>query len=364
MRRLLLALPLGAAIGLLSAGRAASRPDDFGVLKGAPAAAGTKVPAGVEPAAAPPPNPYPIGPEAGEWVICAASYVGPDGVTLSRQVCESLRQQHRLAAYIFNRGEEERRKHEEEWQKQRAAYPPGTPLRKRTVRIPDQYAVLVGGFKDFSHASAYLPKLKALPDPKLKLDGGRSAYEVMTYQEPVPDKKETVVKRAYVHPYHNAMVVRNPLSASGKASKPKWDPFWKQLNADEEHSLLKCPKPWTLVVKEYMGGRALQSRGKETGGGFLSALGLGGSKGEVLEAAALQARELAKFLRHPRFGFKTYVLHTRHSSVVCVGEFNGPDDPEMKRVANHLKSMNFRTKEGADPIGLLPEPVPVEVPRF
>jgi hypothetical protein len=184
----------------------------------------------------------------------------------------------------------------------------------------------------------------------------------MTYQEPGPDKKGNVVKRARVHPYHNAMVVRNPLTPAD-ANRPKWDPFWKTLNEDEDYSLLKNPKPWTLLVKVYLGGRTMQPR--SSSGGFLSALGLGGSKGESLEASAKQAQELAKFLSHQKFGFKTYVLHMRDSSAVTVGGFSGPDDPELHRVQRQLQSLKFTTQQGgADPIGLMAQPVPIEVPRF
>ena len=41
---------------------------------------------------------------------------------------------------------EERRKQREEFEERRRLLPPGTPLRMKTVRIQDQYAVLVGGY--------------------------------------------------------------------------------------------------------------------------------------------------------------------------------------------------------------------------
>src|SRR5207244_2864268 len=124
MRRLLL-LPL-AALGVTVSTYAQST-EEFGVLKTTPATtpaaqAPRNVPAGIEPvrpapqATTRPANPYPITPEAGTWMICAATYLGPDGPTLSAQVAKQLRENHRLAAYIFNRGDEERQKQEEEFQ--------------------------------------------------------------------------------------------------------------------------------------------------------------------------------------------------------------------------------------------------------
>lgn len=379
MRRFLYLLAVAAVAGGLATGdRAAGQPDEgFGVLKTTPAPAPTAtpptspapaaLPAGVEPArtTAAPANPFPLTPDAGAWMICTATYLGPDGAEVARQLAVDLRTRHRLPAYIYNRGDEERRKMNEEWEATRRRYP-GVPMRRRTYRIQDQYAVLVGGFADFAAASAYLPKIKALPLPELKVDGGRSPYDQVSYEEPDADKKTMVVKRTPINPYSMAMVVRNPQTAAPANNRPKWDPFWKQLNAHEEYSLLRNPKAWTLVVREYMGARTMQSQQPQKNeGGFLAALGLGGTRpGEALDAAAQQAHELARFLRQPQFGFESWVLHTRHSSVVCVGGFNGPEDPELQRLQRQIAALKFSTqKGGADPIGLLPTPVPIEVPR-
>src|SRR5262245_39258329 len=114
MRRLLLLLPLGVA-GVLGARQAA------GQLPG-----GVQV-AGGQAASAAPANPFPVVPEAGPWMICAAHYSGPDAAELARQVAVILRTKHRLNAYIMNHGEEERRKQQEEWEKLKQRYP-GVPL--------------------------------------------------------------------------------------------------------------------------------------------------------------------------------------------------------------------------------------------
>ena len=347
---------------------------EFGVLKTTPA---TPLPSGVEPISsplsspqsrtpAPRTNPYPVTLQVGPWLICVAHYVGYEGFTLAQQVALELRDKHHLAAYIYNRGDEERRQQEEEWQKYKAKYPPGTPLRRKGVRIQDQYAVLVGGFPNIDAASAFLPTIKKLPLPTLTLEGDKPPYDMMRYQELDPQTNKMVIKQAPINPYHNAMVVRNPLTPGSQTNKRKWDPLWVKLNADEEYSLLKNPKPWTLIVKEYAGYQVIQTSADANGGskGLLGSLGLGSTGGESLDLAAKQARELAKFLSNPQFGFKTYVLHTRNSSVVAVGGFNGPDDPELQRLQQQLTRFNFSTKDKpGDPIGLLAKPIPIEVPH-
>ncbi len=373
MRRLLW-LPLAAAFGMIGSAAwvSAQQAEEFGVLKTTPASAPATtrtVPAGIEPihpqsvSNPRPVNPYPLTTDAGTWLICATTYLGPDGQSLSRQVVEELRQKHKLPAYIFNRGDEERRKQDEEFREMQKRYP-GVPLKKKVYRVQDQYAVLVGGFKDFESASAYLPKFKKLPPPTLHLDNGKSPYELLTYQEIDPETKKPVTRTGRLHPYANAMVVRNPLIPHEVSNKPKWDPFWKKLNENEEYSLLKNPKKYTLVVKEYMGARTLQSAQQTQGNAFLNAIGLGGAKeGEGLDAAAQQAHELAKFLRQPALGFTAWVLHTRYTSVVCVGGFDSPDDPECQRLQRQLSNIKFNTQNGTDPIGLLPVPIVTEVPR-
>ena len=97
---------------------------------------------------------YRVTPEAGPWMICAASYMGEPAAKLAHDLTLELRQRYQLPAYVFNRGAEERRKQQEEFDNERQqrqeylrkmGYTGEVPLRRRTVRIEDQYAVLVGG---------------------------------------------------------------------------------------------------------------------------------------------------------------------------------------------------------------------------
>jgi hypothetical protein len=389
MRRLLLLLPFGLALGALAgSGRAVSQPEaDFGVLRDGPPPATPRLPAGAVPAAplpagaapaaglpvgavpagpaaapAPAPTLFPIGPEAGPWCICAAHYSGPEAAELARQVALELRNKHRLPAYIMNHGDQERARFEAE---QKAFYDrnPHLPRRSRTIRVQEQCAVLIGGFKDFDAASAYLSTVRKLPMPELKLDGGKPVYDTINFYEPDPQSKRTVVRPYALNPFSSAMVVRNPTLPLPRAPQRKFDPIWKTLNADEEYSLLKCPRPWTLLVKEYTGASVIQSQQAKPSS-FLGLLGFGdGKSADRLGATAMQAHELARVLRDRRLGFEAYVLHTRTGSVVTVGGFDGPDDPALLRMQQRLAALKFGKQGGGDPIGLLSQPLPAEVPR-
>jgi hypothetical protein len=354
MRRVL--LPLGLAVGVLAGGPADGRQ----------AGSGLALPGGVEVAgqatgASAPATLFPVTPEAGEWMICAAHYSGPDAPELARQVVLDLRDTHGLPAYVFNHAARERGKQEEEYRKLQERYP-GVKLPRRYVRVQEECAVLVGGFKDFDAATGGLKKVKELPLPKLNLGEGKTPYEIITIYEPDPKRRGLVPKRAPLNPYTNAMVVRNPTVPAPARPVAKFDPAWKQFNEGEEYSLLKCRKRYTLVVKEYQGAAIVPSQGATNN--FLKMVGLG--KGETLSAIGEQAHKLAEFLRDPRLGFTAYVLHTRTASIVTVGEFDSLDDPELQRLQRQIASLKFsgdRSGTGADPVGLMHNPVPMEVPH-
>src|SRR5262245_8895512 len=257
MRKLWLLLPAGVALGALFIRNpvVGQTGDGFGTPRPSPApATASALPAGVEPAAAA--NPFPLTQAAGSWLICAAHYPGPEGMDLAIQTVNELRTKHRYQAYILNRGEEERRKQDAEWEEYKKRMH-GAPVRRRIIRIEDEFAVLIGGFKDFQAATAALPKVRSLPLPGLSTKSGASPFAEMFYTVPTEGKAPKVMT-AKVNPYSQALVVRNP-AIPGNANRPKFDPFLIKLNQDEEFNLLKNPKPYTLMVKEYGGARTVQS---------------------------------------------------------------------------------------------------------
>ncbi len=310
---------------------------------------------------------YPIHPGAGAWMICAGSYTGPDAPNLARQLVYQVRSKHHLEAFVFNRADEVRKQEQarvEEFKKNNPDLP--VPRRLR-VRVDEQCAVLVGGYKDVDAAHEALDHIKKLPLPELKLEG-KTPYDVIPVATPDEEKQSDKLTYIKVNPFANAFVTRNPTIPQEAKQQPKFDPFWTVLNADEEYSLLKCPKAWTLVVKEYQGASVIQTRQPGKSSGFLDKLGLGGSKpGDSLTAAALQAHEVAKLLREPSpkgLGLKAYVFHTRYSSIVTVGGFDSLEDKELIRMQNQLSALSFKRKDGGgDPIGLFSRPRPMEIPR-
>jgi hypothetical protein len=308
---------------------------------------------------------HPVTPQAGPWMILAACYTGPDAQQKAEELIQEIRAHYNnLPAYGFNRGEEERRKEREriaEMKERQREYlrkqglPEDTPLRSpKTVRIEDQFAVLVGGYKDMETARKDLDRIRKLEPPR-KLQ--HTAY--------VPDAATGRMQEQAVNPFKTAFVVPNPTASVEKAADDKPDPRLKEYNADESYSLLKCPKPWTLVVKSYQGASVIQSQ--STPNSVMEKLGLGKKAGDLLNANAKMAHQVAEILRTKQLGFEAYVLHTEHNSYVTVGGFDGSDDPkleqmqrffinEMNRPGSGLNQLHFRAQ-------FFPQPMPMPVPR-
>ncbi len=311
---------------------------------------------------------YPVTAEAGPWMICAACYdgqmYGPKARLLAEELVQQIRAHYRLPAYGFNRGAEERRKEQErvaeikrqqrEWL-ERQGLPLDTQMRSpKTVRIQDQFAVLVGGYKDMESARKALDEIRKLEPPKPLQ---HAAY--------VPDASGRMQEQS-VNPFRSAFVCRNPtVPAEKPAQDNKFDPRLKEYNVDEKYSLLKCPRPWTLVVKTYRAPAVVQSQ--STPVSVMEKLGLGKKAGDVLNASAKQAHEVADFLR--RFGLEAYVLHTEYSSIVSVGGFDGPDDPrlvelqqafvrELNNPISNIGQLHVKAQ-----VQFMTEPMPMMVPK-
>jgi hypothetical protein len=313
-------------------------------------------------------DPYAITAEAGPWVICVTSYMGEEAPGLAHQLVEQIRKDHHLPAYVFDRGDADRKEWEECLKKTAR---PGRENVGRRLQYTQNCAVLIGGFKDMEAANAVLAKVKSLPPPDVSLSNGKKAQDVQFELKPNANGTNAEMRQVAVNPYKNSFVTRNPTVSSQKA-EAKPDPIWKDLNAAETYSLLKNPKPWTLVVKNYSGATVMQNR-TETKSLWEHLTQLGRKPGDGITAAGYQAHQLAEFLRDKRVGgFDAYVLHTRTNSLVTIGEFDAPDDPGLEQLKRRLERLSFRADTRSpggmavkgDPIGLMANPLPMQVPHF
>jgi hypothetical protein len=300
-------------------------------------------------AAAQPTYKYQVGPQAGPWLICVQTFKGPQSQQLAEELAEVLNRDFKIPAFLYDSGykqrEEEKARVEKLRQEYREMYIQMEKQGLQTVdglrrwRVPvvnidDEFAVLVGKsgrqLKDMEAARDYLDdirKLKNLPkkfSPRLLFDFDEKPVE------------------AFINPFATSMVVHNPtVPLERQQNDPtKADKFLRELNSDEEYSLLKCRKQWTLVVKVYQAPSELVGR---QGPVMPTTFNPNKKEGEsYLNIGALQAHQLAGFLRK---SMKTdaYVLHHRYYSLVTIGQYDAPDDAQL--LANQKTFANMQLKE-------------------
>ena len=327
---------------------------------------------GLTPAVPTGPSTLTVTAEAGPWMICAASYAGPPSRGQAEELATEIRSRYQLPAYVFNRTAEQKRAEQERVAKIRAeqiqqlkaaGLPPDTPLHIKTVRIEDQYAVLVGGYKDDVTARKELDRIRKLkPSDKFS----QTAF--------VPDEKGKMHEQA-VNPFQAAFVCRNPAIP---IEKPKQDdgpdPRLKHYNADESFSLLKCGKAWTLVVKVYKGASVIEAQSSSAS--MMERMGFARKTGELLNANGNEAHKVAEVLRTPPvnprtkqvgIAFEAYVLHTEYNSYVTIGAFDSPDDPQAAQMVQQFLTEMSRPGSAINQLHLkiqfLAQPTPMPVPQ-
>ncbi len=309
---------------------------------------------------------YEITPAAGPFAICAAGFTGEDAGARAHDLAVAVRQTYKLPAYTFFVNRKERQERQAKINEIRQLTPEVDRRKIRGTRVENEYAVLIGGYQDFDAASKGVKELKKRVQADIASDNItvgwlRFVTTVSVGGKVGPDGKEVPGEKRLDHPLMHAFATRNPTVPMDKAAVDnKPDPFLKKLNEDEQYSLLKCRKPWTLAIKEFQGPATLAGSQSDSST-FLEKLGVGKSSRDVLTASALQAHEVAKVLRdYPQLKLEAYVLHTRHSSVVCVGGYDSIDDPKLQQMQRELTKLKFN---GAK-FDFFKQPLPMQVPQF
>lgn len=310
------------------------------------------------PAQPPAAHPWYVRPDLGPWMICIKSYSGPESRKLAETLAAEIRRTHNAGAYLFEWGSEERQqemarreKVREELQKEQAPFLQvreqmkqeaakngiefiDTPVRVRVpiVRYPEQWAVLVGGFPDMDAARKALDAVRKWPAPK----DTRLMDQAFISRPGQPEA-------AYINPFAAAMTAPNPAVRRGGDGQPAVDPAVVKLNEAEELSLLQARKPWTLMVKRFVVPTQVQGNAED--GTVFDKLFGKDEAARWLEVTATNARTLAQTLRNEKMKphpFEAFVLHSRTESLVTVGQFDSPEDPDLIRTWKVLSEMTFK----------------------
>lgn len=341
--------------------------------------------------AVPPGHEWLLRPEHGAYFISVKSYSrpsrptaddqGPSALAMAEALAAEIRDKWRVQAFLYEHISEERKAEASaiaaarsrgqqlaaQWDQLREKaqltgmefLEPDNKVRFKTVNYKDQIAVLVGGFKTDEDARKALEKVRTWPAPTSKVKDrlGRDVLlmDCGTIFRPGPNGKQ-MLQETPINPYPIASVVPNPtVERPVDPSASRVDPFIVRLNEGRPYSLLTATKSWTLGVKSFNAPVEIVTRDSNS-----SAMKRFGSSGgaDALEAGAEQAESLAEALRKMTdktgqpMGLEAFVLHTRNASLVTVGQFDGPNDPELLRVRRYLSSIKLNVTE--DKMGLKP----------
>jgi hypothetical protein len=314
-------------------------------------------------------HPWYVKPEHGPWMILVKAYNGDNAKTFAEQLAKEIRDTYKTPAYLFEKGADEKRKEEErvrvEGAKKRAeqekeflalndrlraeAFAKGYDFQetKPNYRVPkiryeEQYAVMIGGWKDMETARKALDVIRTWTEPqnKMLMDRGFVGGAAEKGQQ-------TTLSGGYLNPFKLAFVVPNPAAPKTLTAEAGTDPLVLQMNKEEELSVLKIQKPWTLVVKAYY-APLVDVKDKDAGS-VMSIKKLFSSRPDHLDKTAHLAQKLALVLRGLKptpqspdvTPFDSYILHTLNGSLVCVGQFDSPDDPRIAKERDRLEALRL-----------------------
>ena len=304
---------------------------------------------------------YKLKAEHGPWLILAASLSGDDAEAKADALARELHDNLKVDCYVLNKTFDHSSMLKTD--RHQSVDINGT-VETRRVRLANQSsekvcAVLVGSF-----ASLEDPKIEALlqqirtaqpaaltqkaaAETKDPSKAESSNWLVSSYRRVMwsqTDRKENLAKG----PMGAAFVTRNPLLPADFFEAPKLDEFVTELNKAVEHSLLECPKRYTVRVATFQ-GNAVTDFGN---GGVASQPK---SLSAKLDDAADKANQLTLALRAE--GVEAYQFHDRFASYVTIGGFDdlGTElpggefqmNPQIKQILD--ERCGYRILDAKDP---------------
>lgn len=191
----------------------------------------------------------------------------------------------------------------------------GRGTKRKYMAQHGMIGVVAGNYDDIDDWKAqgtlkFVKKFK----PKVKVEG--------------PDGKPMEVAM----PLGKAFLARNPLLPPDALTGKVRDPLLLKINSRSDYSLFQNKGKYTLVVASFYGNS--QVKPKE-----FDAFAKSQVKGSniSLENAATESELLCRTMRAQK-NLDAYVWHDRFRSVVTVGSFQKPDDPEIIRLAQMFQA--------------------------
>jgi hypothetical protein len=325
---------------------------------------------------------YSLTEQQGPWLIMCTSFVGEEAEAQANELVRELRSKHRLQAFVF-------RQHFDFTQPQDGLglnkYGGAKKMKPLHAVEYEEVAVMVGNFDSVNDPlmETTLLTIKGLnPSCLTKRDATGNLQPVVKSNQSVGARMSAYYrnvflkngdKRAKLGTLSRAFVTRNPLLPDELFVAKGLDPFVVEMNRDLPHSLLRCPKKYTVKVATFRGVDTMKP--KE----FEEKISKNGSNSKI-DDAALKARNLCAAFR--KQGVEAYEFHDVSESIVTIGSFDSVGEEredgkiEINRaVLQVMEQYKAEQKQivGLGGVGVVPkrlanidldpQPIPVEVPR-
>lgn len=308
----------------------------------------------------------------GPWLILAASFAGPGAAEESRQLVLELRKRFKLNAYThsqhFDFSEEVGGRGFDRY---------GHPKRMKhnTDREYDEIAVMVGNFPSINNPELQktLKQIKYLQPTCLTAEGKPTTQRFANLRTVQRYINGRVKKQQSKGPLGSAFVARNPMLPQEYFTPTGYDAFVENMNKGFQHSLLKCPKSYSIRVATFRGNMIIDqkevARVEKTGG-----------MESQLTKAAEDAHQLTAMLR--KRGVEAYEFHNRRESIVTVGSFDEVGrsqpggqmriDPRVLKVIESYAPAPKKLPNGTESepvpkslggISFDAKPMPIEIPK-
>lgn len=327
--------------------------------------------------AADPNTAYQLTETNGPWMVFVASFAGQGAEAEARQLVFELRKGYNLPAVM----------HRQNYDLSQPVVGLGVDkygnpqkMRHRQDVNFTEYAVLVGDFPtlDDRNLQKTLKKIKYMQPSSIKLT--KESKSTLRFAGLRAWQKQLNSNQAKRNkgPLGQAFATRNPLLPVEYFAPKGIDKLVASMNADVQHSLLKCPGKYTVRVASFRGNVVIdqkQVKDIQATNKMESRLAEAAEKAHIL-TTALRARKMP-----------AYEFHDRHESIVTVGSFDSVGSPRTDgRVEINpavLRIMQAygpeqRPVKGQSMVGLMPraiqtakhgaipfdiQPMPIEVPQ-
>jgi hypothetical protein len=304
-----------------------------------------------KPAAAPAQSPAfptkaenPLTPKCGPWMVLVKSFQGPEAVLYANKLANELRTKHKIVAYTYV-------KQPDEAQVQQVGYVRGR------IRQQPSAAVLAGDCKNEKVAMKLRDEIRKIrpasitqdmvPDYEWDLHAAGKRVATKDDGDDTPYQWTNGVLRT-------AFCLPNPLNKVPSELDKKTQDGLRKMNSGE-FSVYRCPGEYTLEVAMFTGGIAYTASQAERM-----------DKSSLLEAAGEHAQQITLALR--REGVEAYVYHGLTYSLVTVGNFSSPQDPQIQQLAQQLANKKIhawkdKTGKVVTEFYLSPGPRVIQAPK-